>query len=258
VASQTPKVVLAAGLLAAAGVLCFVAYRSQTKEEYTPPVLGVEHWARKARHSQDVRARCAAIPRLGRSKAPQAVSALLELLSSPQAPVAEASARWLGKRREKRAVMPLVKQLERKSSIVRFATIKALQRIGDPRALEGLKSQVVRKNRLAADAAWAIGKLKDAKTGRIPRAAEDALIAYLSSPVPKIRLGALYGLRDGGTERALPALKKLAADPFGGIDPDILKTPTAEGRKATPDIIRGPCIEAIRAIETRAKKGRTG
>jgi len=253
-ASQTPKVALAAGLLVAAGALCFFAYRSQTKEEYAPPALGVEHWERKAKHSQDLRARCAAVPEIAKSEDPRAVPVLLETLKSKEPEVAEAAARWLGKRREKKAVEPLVKQLERKSTIVKFATIKALQRIGDPRALEGLKSQVTRENGLAADAAWAIGKLKD-PAGRIPQQAEDALIGYLSSPVPKICLGAIYGLRDGGTERALPALEKIAADPLGGLDKELISQPVMEGRTAEPEWIGRPCREAVKAIRARTKQG---
>jgi hypothetical protein len=254
--SETTKVLLAGVLLVASVAATVFALRGCRPESYRPPARGVEHWERKAKHAGEVRTRCVAVQELSKSPAPQAVPVLLETLTDKSAPVAAASARALGERRERRAVVPLTKQLERKSTIVKFATIKALQDIGDPRALEGLKSQVTRENALAADAAWAIGRLKDPRTGRLPKQAEDTLIKFLASPIPKIRLGAIYGLRDGGTAQALPALRKLARDPFDGILPEILARPVPEMGKPKPILLGGPCREAIRAIEARTSKKR--
>jgi HEAT repeat protein len=238
-------------LLLALGVFTAVMHRSR-QEQYRAPVRGIAEWRRSAEGSSDVREQCQAVVQIGRSNDPAAAATLVSLLDSPHLPVVTVAARELGRRKATIAVEPLIRVLEQPDPNVKFATIKALQDIGDGRAAQALRHQVRDENPFAADAAWALGRLKDAATGVIPSAAEEMLIELLESPHPRIRQGAVLGLRDGGTERALPALQKLLADPFHGFDPELLKTPVMEGELPSPEILAAPCRDAIEAIQKRS------
>ena len=239
-------------LLAAVGLLGY-AFWARSRDQYTPRLLGPTHYERKAFH-EEPRTQCESIELLARTEGVRALPTLLEKLQSTQDEVVAVTARCLAQYGGKQAVQPLAAQLQRNSTIVKFAVVKALETIADPAALSALKSQVTPESPVASDAAWAIGRLKDPATGRIPREAEDALISYLNSPMPRVRMGAILGLADGGTERALQPLRQLAADPLKGLDPDILSRPAAEGRPPDPSILANPCGQAIRAIEQRLTK----
>ena len=257
--SDTTKRIVAIVLTVLAVGLCIYVLWGRKTRTYTEAPRDSDYWIRKADHP-DVRTECQALAKLGRMKDPAVVPVLIEKLEKGRPAASAQAARGLalhGKGQKAvadKALPALTKQLERESTIVKFAVVKALRDIGDPRSLPGLQGQVRTNSVVAADAAWAIGRLKDGKTGGIPRAAEDALIGYLSSPIPRIRLGALLGLRDGGTRRALPALETLKADPLGGLDHKFISTPIVEGRVAEPDWIGRPCREAIKAIRARMKK----
>lgn len=256
--SERVKTCIAGGcVLAALGVLGWTVYsrRSGQSAGFVPTVGQALH---RAQSSEDPREACTAVSEIGRSSDGEAVPVLVRLLESPREAVAAAAARELGRRREGSAVQMLVKQLDRADPVVQFAAIKALEDIGAPAAVAGLQKIVGDLGPFAADAAWALGRLKDPATGRIPRAAENALIGYLASPVPRIRLGAVYGLKDGGTSRALPALEKLARNPFDGLHPAILAKPAVENKMPEPEWIAKPCREAMEAIESRSmQKGGT-
>ena len=258
--SHSVKTVIAGLLLLVGGVLFVLAFLGPSSARYRPPDTFREaHLARVAKYAPEARMRCEAIARLantptqGDSKSDAiVVPALLQTLEDPNPSVAASAAQALGKRREPAAVQPLIRRLnEDRPGLLTFSAIKALERIGDPAALETLQRVVEKAGELAPDAALAIGRLRDRRTGKIPRSAEDALIRYLSSPIPKLRQGALYGLREGGTRRALGPLKKLLAAPFAGIDPEIVNTPLPGLGLPQPSIIGEPCREAIEAIEVR-------
>ena len=260
--SAPVKHILAVALLLGAVALLAFAFHSRRSTAPMSFKKDAGHWDRKA-HSAEPRSRSEALAKLRHYPSPQTVQTFVRALADPDPPVVAQAARGLARHPDqpkvrKEALTPLMQHLERDpkqvSTTVKFAVIKALQEVGDPRALNALKNQVVAENSVAADAAWAIGRLRDGKTGRIPPAAEDALIAYLFSPIPKIRQGAILGLQTGGTERALAELKRLAADPFHGIPREYLKSPIAEIGLPKPEMIAGPCREAIKAIEARLKK----
>lgn len=253
--SEQRKMMLAGALAAAAAAVCVYAFVGRSREKYAPLVPGPKDYARKAYH-EEVRTQCEAVDRLAETRAPEAMPVLLDRLQNGTDEVAATSARWLGTYGDRASVQPLAKQLETRPTLVKFAVVKALEKIADPEALTALKAQVTEQSGVAADSALAIGRLKDPKTGAIPAAAEDALIEYLLSPIPKIRMGAILGLRDGGTARAPEPLRRLAADPLKGIAPAILARPVDEGRMATPEILGSPCAEAIRAIEQRLGRER--
>ena len=237
----------------AAVVLLVAAFRGLQRDEYRPRPRGLQHWGRQAEESKDTREACLAVTEIGRSRSPQAREKLVGLLENKRAPVAAAAARELGRRGEKEALGPLVRQLKRPEPTVRFATIKALQDIGDVSATGALKAHAHVENPFGADAAWALGRLKDAKTGKIPTAAEDALIDLLASNSPRIRLGAIYGLKDGGTKRALRPLERLAADPFRGFSKELISKPVVERGLPQAGWVAGPCRDAIKAIRAREK-----
>jgi len=254
------KTAIAGLLLLVGGVLFVLVLRGRSSQTYrAPDTFREAHLARVAKYAPETRTRCEAIARLantptqgdGKSDA-IVVPALLQTLDDPNPSVAASAAQALGKRREPAAVQPLIRRLnENRPGLLTFSAIKALERIGDPAALETLQRVVEKAGELAPDAALAIGRLRDRRTGKIPQSAEDALIRYLSSPIPKVRQGALYGLREGGTRRALGPLKKLLADPFAGLDPKIVGTPLPEIGLPHPSLLGEPCQEAIEAIEVR-------
>lgn len=252
-------------LVAAAAVFFTYVLRGRKDEAYRPETLGAEHWARKVDHP-DTKTRCEALATLSQSPSAETVAIFVRKLDDPSPPVVAAAARALASHPEKslvarKAVMPLMKKLddpENTPTMIEFAAIKALEKIGDPRALPALRKHVTARNPLAADAAWAIAGLKDPRTGRIPAEAEDALIEYLGSQRPRIVLGAIFGLRDAGTERALGALRKLAAAPFANFPKALLNRTLPEFGKPQPAMIGNPCREAIKAIQARTKAGQGG
>lgn len=246
--------------LAAAGCLFYVI-RGRRAGGYREKELGTDHQVRVALHGDEPRAQVESIIELSKPKEkPEerelARATLEEVVRNREvaAPVTAAAARSLGKMKDPRSVPAIAKRLEEPSeepTMVKFAAIKALERIGDPSGFEALTRQVTADNSVATDAAWAMGELRDPDTGRIPPYVEDKLIEYLKHPVPKIRIGAIYGLEEGGTEKGLAALRELAKHPFRGIRPSILNTALPEMGKPKPVLILAPCRRAIEAIEAR-------
>jgi len=253
------KTALALLALAGAVVLCYFAYEGLRAKAPQPEPPDLEDYARKARYGTDPRARCEAIQKVGRDASPDAVPVLLETLQDPNEYVAAASARFLGKRRVTEAVEPLTRQLERDSRDLRRATIYALGDIGHPSAAKALAGQITARNPFAADAAWAMGKLRDPKTGGIPDDAEQALIELLDSSVLRIRIGAIHGLRLGArSQAAVDALDDLKRDPKRGLDEAIFTDPRTgkprmilEKFPASPTHITIFCQWAIDAIRAR-------
>ncbi|MFO7898122.1 MAG: hypothetical protein R6V58_03565 [Planctomycetota bacterium] len=246
--------------LVAVGCLFYVV-RGRRAGRYTEKELGTDHQTRVALHGDEPRAQVEAAIELGKPKdTPEerelARATLEEVVQDKgaAAPVTAAAARSLGKMKDPRSVPAIARRLEQPSeetTMVKFAAIKALERIADPSGFEALTRQVTADNSVATDAAWAMGELRDPDTGRIPPYVEDKLIEYLKHPAPKIRIGAIYGLEEGGTEKGLAALRELAKHPFRGIRPSILEQPLPEMGKPKPGLILAPCRRAIQAIEAR-------
>jgi HEAT repeat protein len=243
-------------------IICFLAavvllvgvIRSRQSQTYRSAPRTAERWKRRAEQSKDPRERCKAVREIAASGSPGTDDILIDLLKEKDEYVAATAANALGRRGKPKAVEPLVEQLNHPGRSAKFAAIAALARLGDPRAAPALEREASQNRLFAGDAAAALGRLKDAKTGGIAVAAEDALIGLLKSSSPRVRLGAILGLKQGGTARALPALEELAARPFEGLDRAAITRPVMEGQVAKPEWIAKPCRQAIGVIRERMAK----
>ena len=255
---DTRKVTLAAVLLLSLLGLAYMV-RARRTPRYVEPTPDVKYHVREVLHGDEPRSQVASIAALAGSGDDSARSALEQVAARPDAPVpvVAAAIRALGVKKDPRSVPVIARRLTRsteETTLVRFAAVRALRDIGDPHAFAALKTQVTRRNPVAIDAVWAMGWLRDPETGLIPPAVEGQLIAYLGHPVPRIRLGAVYGLGAGGTRRGLAALETLTKDPLGGIGAEFLEEPVAElakGEKARRELVAAPCTRAIDAIRAR-------
>ena len=257
--AKSPLAVLILALSVAALIS---ALQSGRRPSYQEVELGTEHQARLARHGDEPRERVQSCIALGSPKdTPKedelARLTLKETVLDREAPptVVAAAARSLGRRRDPAALAAITQRLEDPSAeptMVKFAAIRAVGDIGDPKGFDALARQVTTENSVAADAAWAMGRLRDTDTGRIPPHVEEKLIEYLWHPAPKIRIGAIYGLETGGTEKGLAALRELAKDPFHRLSQAALEVELEDGLgRPTPDLILAPCRRAIGVIEAR-------
>ena len=253
------KLALAALLLVSAGALAVRTLGGCQAGGYVEPKLGAADHVREALHGDEARSRLESIAALGKSEDPLARTTLEKVLEQADAPapVVAAAARALGRRKDPRSVRAIAKRLEdpaAESVMVKAAAIRALERIGHPGAFDALRKQVTPQNPVAADAVWAMGRLRDPETGRLPPGVEGQLIAYLAHPIPKVRMQAIDGLRAGGTERALPELEELLKKPLNGIRSDIRDRPLPDWDGPKSELIAAPCRRAIEAIRQRLGK----
>jgi HEAT repeat protein len=253
------KITLAVALLVASVLGLAYVLRGRRAPSYVEPAPDVKHHVREALHGDEPRSRIASIRALGQSSDPSARPALEQAVAQPgaPAPIVAAAVRALGAKKDPRSVPVIARRLTgpgKETTLVRFAAVRALREIGHPDALAALKAQATRDNPVAVDAIWAMGQLQDPKTRRIPPAVEEQLIAYLASPVPKIRLGAIYGLEAGGTELGLAALEGLLKDPLEGIGQKFIDQPAGElpkGEDARRKVIATHCTRAITALRAK-------
>ena len=277
--SDTTKKTFAIALTVLAAGVCIYVVWGRKAGTYKEAARDNDYWTRKV-DDEDPRARANAVARLQKNPTPETVDILVRKLDDEHSPVVASAARGLARhtdreRVKERALPALIEKLGHPEDLgtpAKDGLIRAVGRIGvgSPEAVVALGKHVTRDGALAADAAWAIGKLRDPATGRMPREGEDALIGYLSSDIPKIIIGAFYGLREGGsTQRSLDALERLMATlkknmetkgdrPLDGIiAAEILAVPLPEDpaphQRKMAGLLMRPCQQAIKAVRARLK-----
>jgi len=141
-------------------------------------------------------------------KQKRAVGALLTAFGDPDVELARVAAHSLGVLGSRRAVRPLIAALEDDNPERREAAAYALGNLDDKRAVEPLLRTLADPGqdvRVRAQAAESLGYLMDER-------AVEPLIATLRDPAPEVRFWSAFAhgwLRD---RRALPALRRLAAE----------------------------------------------
>ena len=177
-------------------------------------------------HSEDWQTRCDAARRLGQSRDPRAVDALLPDLNDSDWRVRRNAAQALGALRDKRAVEPLIHALNDRTMTVRQRAVVALGRIKDVQALPALLEVLLQNRHESYDAAKAIRKFGKKALPDIVKAFEqtnnsqlmllliemkyegsfDLLLKLLASQEPSERLTAIQEIGKLGDKRAIPHL----------------------------------------------------
>ena len=200
--------------------------------------------------SGDPETRTAAIAELVRRKDDVAVSALVGILETDQAPgFRAAAAHGLGKIGNKKALPALTKALDDKSELVFRSAFSAMGRLDDPRVVDVLKPHLMQdKDPVRADeAAWALRNFPTRKV-------EGLLLRRLrQTGVSTASINVVLSLGWVGSKRALGALRDLRRT----LPQDL--TPAADDMPAAARVrfdLAFAVDRALKQIEKRVEGGK--